>query len=103
MLSRSEYWLRILITMVVMLAHWFITYSYFPESLVMWGLYLVVAAGLSIVQLVWAVRRVNDVGLRWTWLLIAFIPVIGSIAFYILMLLPSDKFATYDDEQVDYY
>ena len=35
------------------------------------------------------VRRLHDQGRTWEWLLINFIPFIGSIWYFILMLMPS--------------
>lgn len=103
MLSRSEYWLRVIVSTVVLTVLCFIAIFVFEGSTIALVLYLIVGLGIGVAQMVWSVQRIKDVGLRWTWLFITFIPIVGGIAFYILMFLPSDKYATYEDETVDQY
>ena len=54
-----------------------------PIASLLFGLVMIVP-GLAV-----NVRRLHDQGRTWEWLLINFIPVVGSIWYFILMLMPS--------------
>ncbi|MFI3176734.1 MAG: DUF805 domain-containing protein [Eubacteriales bacterium] len=50
------------------------------------GLYVL---GLIIPTISIMVRRLNDIGKNWKWYFISYIPCIGSIWFFILLVTPS--------------
>lgn len=92
MLSRSEYWVRIIGTSVLAMV---LPIVLLLTSIYLFNLILIGIVALAVVQWIWAVQRFHDVGLSGAWLLLNFIPVIGNLAVFIMLCLPSDTFHTY--------
>ncbi|MBV9455622.1 MAG: DUF805 domain-containing protein [Rubrobacter sp.] len=89
---RKEYWMFLLINLVIVLVLNFIDYltgTFSPRAGVglLGGLY---SLAVLIPSIAVAVRRLHDTGRTGWWILIGLIPVIGSIIFLIFMVLDSE-------------
>ena len=94
--TRSEYWwfylIDLVVTIVVMIG---LNTSYFSSPLFFiftLGWLYVVASIFPSVSIV--VRRLRDIGRKWTWIFIALVPFIGGIWFIYLMCQPSGRYET---------
>lgn len=89
-LSRGRHWAGYAFCLVIsgllgLLDFWIFMATMLPVPIasLLFGLVMLVP-GLAV-----NVRRLHDQGRTWEWLLINFIPVIGGIWYFILMLMPS--------------
>lgn len=87
--SRSEYWYLTLFGYLLSLLIFFIGYSLNSPELMM-GISLVVCLIFFVPGLAVSVRRLHDTGRSGWWLLLAFIPYIGSIALFIIFCIGSN-------------
>ncbi len=90
--TRAEYWWFYLLNLVVafvILALTLIAGTSEVSSLVFIYSLAQVFPSLSIV-----VRRLRDIGKKWTWIFISLVPFIGGIWFIVLMCQPSGRFET---------
>lgn len=89
--SRREYWLFIVVHMGVFIALVFVG-DLLAEDPSFWvapaDFYLL---GTLLPTLAVNVRRLHDSGLHGAWVLIGFIPLIGTIGLLVMMLRPSDE------------
>ena len=93
--TRSEYWFFVIFQFVMgcfftLLGLMFRTQSGSPES---WVTMLAGLYGLATIvpSLAVTVRRLHDTGRGGGWIFISLIPVIGTIWFIVLMLLPGEE------------
>ena len=86
---RSEYWYLTLFGYFLSLLIFFIGYTFNSPELMM-GISLVVCLIFFVPGLAVSVRRLHDTGRSGWWLLLAFIPYIGSIALLIIFCIGSD-------------
>lgn len=75
--SLSEYWFWFLFQLVVMGGIYAIAFA--SKSMVIFGLYGLVALALLLPTLAVAVRRLHDIGKGGGWFFITLVPFIGSI------------------------
>ena len=86
---RSEYWYLTLFGYLLSLLIFFIGYTFNSPELMM-GISLVVCLIFFVPGLAVSIRRLHDTGRSGWWLLLAFIPYIGSIALLIIFCIGSD-------------
>ena len=86
---RSEYWYLTLFGYFLSLLIFFIGYTFNSPELMM-GISLVVCLIFFVPGLAVSIRRLHDTGRSGWWLLLAFIPYIGSIALLIIFCIGSD-------------
>ena len=86
---RSEYWYLTLFGYLLSLLIFFIGYTFNSPELMM-GISLVVCLIFFVPGLAVSIRRLHDTGRSGWWLLLAFIPFIGSIALLIIFCIGSD-------------
>lgn len=86
---RSEYWYLTLFGYLLSLLIFFIGYTINSLELMM-GISLVVCLIFFVPGLAVSVRRLHDTGRSGWWLLLAFLPYIGSIALLIIFCIGSD-------------
>ena len=86
--TRREYW-SVMLYSTLALGLWFFINTLFGLPLVMIWLAL-----FPVLIMQWAtiVRRLNDIGLSWWWLLLIFVPYMGLIGFVLLGVLPQGMF-----------
>ena len=90
--SLSEYWFWFLFQLVVMGGIYAIAFA--SKSMVIFGLYGLVALALLLPTLAVAVRRLHDIGKGGGWFFITLVPFIGSIWCLVLMCTSSQPFET---------
>ncbi len=83
---RKEYWYFVLFNIIISILLGFIGGMIGMEKL-LGGIY---ALAVLIPSIAVAVRRLHDTGRTGWWLLIGFIPVIGTIVLFVFMVLDSD-------------
>ncbi len=88
--SLSEYWFWFLFQLVVMGGIYAIAFA--SKSMVIFGLYGLVALALLLPTLAVAVRRLHDIGKGGGWFFITLVPFIGSIWYLVLMCTSSQPF-----------
>lgn len=88
--SLSEYWFWFLFQLVVMGGIYAIAFA--SKSMVILGLYGLVALALLLPTLAVAVRRLHDIGKGGGWFFITLVPFIGSIWYLVLMCTGSQPF-----------
>lgn len=88
--SLSEYWFWFLFQLVVMGGIYAIAFA--SKSMVILGLYGLVALALLLPTLAVAVRRLHDIGKGGGWFFITLVPFIGSIWYLVLMCTSSQPF-----------
>lgn len=88
--SLSEYWFWFLFQLVVMGGIYAIAFA--SKSMVIFGLYGLVALALLLPTLAVAVRRLHDIGKGGGWFFISLVPFIGSIWYLVLMCTSSQPF-----------
>lgn len=90
--NRSEFWQFALVTVLIGFA-FSILGAIFSKLAVIVILLNIINALVSLALLLpglgVSVRRLNDIGKSWPWILINLIPIIGQIWFLILMASPS--------------
>lgn len=95
-MSRKEYWIKyiasLIVTSMVVVMQIGLLYAFEGGGLFFIPIALILILGISILQIVWMVRRLHDVGLSGVWVLLGFLPAIGNIAVLIMTLLPADSF-----------
>ena len=82
---RKEYWMFILINILISIAVIFMDFILFNAEVGYGFLYVLYSLGMFIPSLAVAVRRLHDVNKSGWWFLILFIPIIGSIWLLILV------------------
>ena len=83
---RTEYWLFVLFSMVITMVLGVVDYVLGSPGIV--G--LLFALAILIPSIAVGVRRLHDTDRSGWWLLIAFIPIIGTIALLVFLLLDSN-------------
>jgi uncharacterized membrane protein YhaH (DUF805 family) len=83
---RTEYWLFVLFSMVIAMVLGVVDYVLGSPGIV--G--LLFAFAILIPSIAVAVRRMHDTNRSGWWLLIAFIPIVGTIVLLIFLLLDSN-------------
>ena len=83
---RTEYWLFVLFSMVIAMVLGVVDYVLGSPGIV--G--LLFALAILIPSIAVGVRRLHDTDRSGWWLLIAFIPIIGTIALLVFLLLDSN-------------
>lgn len=95
-MSRKEYWIKYIAAMIVVamiiVMQVGLIYAFSEVGLYFIPIAGILILGISILQLVWMVRRLHDVGLSGVWVLLGFLPAIGGLAVLIMALLPADSF-----------
>jgi uncharacterized membrane protein YhaH (DUF805 family) len=84
---RKEYWLFNLFYIIFAIIVMFVEYI-FGTVIIFMGLFMI---ALIIPSMAVTVRRMHDIGKSGWWLLITFIPLFGSIWFFILLCTNSQK------------
>ena len=84
---RTEYWLFVLFSMVIAMVLGVVDYVLGSPGIV--G--LLFALAILIPSIAVGVRRLHDTDRSGWWLLIAFIPIIGTIALLVFLLLDSNS------------
>ena len=90
--TRSEYWWFYLIDIIATIALLVLSSSGNFNAIAPLGFIYVVASVFPSVSIVF--RRLRDIGKKWTWIFINFIPFIGGIWFIILLCQPSGRYQT---------
>lgn len=95
--SRSEYWYFYLFQFLLCLglfAVWGICYALLDNAGMILGGIICALVGLALLvpQIAVSVRRFHDSGKSGWWYLIVFVPYLGGLILFILMLLPSDLY-----------
>lgn len=89
--GRKDYWLASIVNILVLLA---------MIILLMWDrpgstLSLIIAAIVMMIvnfgSLTMQVRRLRDAGFHWAWMLIVFLPYIGSVVLIVLVCMPTKQ------------
>ena len=84
---RTEYWLFVLFSMVIAMVLGVVDYVLGTPGII--G--LIFALAILIPSIAVGVRRLHDTDRSGWWLLIAFIPIIGTIALLVFLLLDSNS------------
>ena len=98
--TRSEYWWIWLTNMILFLPLYSVRYNaiFSEESegafLALGGLaiiYMIFGLALFLPWLALTVRRLRDAGFHWALIFVGFIPMVGGIAFLVLLAMPSKE------------
>ena len=84
--SRKEYWMFFLFNLVITGLLVVIDVMISNDNGILTSLYTL---AVFIPSLALSIRRIHDAGISALWLLLAFIPIIGPIAYLIFMILDS--------------
>ncbi|WP_115126643.1 DUF805 domain-containing protein [Synechococcus sp. GEYO] len=94
--TRAEYWWFYLVNLIAILGVYVLTgipAGNISVDIVS-SLFIIYALASVFPNLSIGVRRLRDIGKKWTWIFISFVPFIGGIWFIILMCQPSGKYET---------
>lgn len=93
-MTRKAYWLGTLylalISIPVMLLFLVMIDSYGVISAIGWVLYVLYYIFIALCGISASVRRLHDIGRKGTWFFISFIPLVGAIWLFVLLVQPQD-------------
>ena len=99
--TRAEYWWFYLINFIAILGVYVLMAIAGANGLVdieglqfVFSLLLIYVLASAFPNLSIVVRRLRDIGKKWTWIFISLVPFIGGIWFIVLMCQPSRKYET---------
>lgn len=89
-----QYWLRIMIVMMVSAPVTLLLIFLFGSN----GVFVaqLIIAIVVVFQVFWMIDRFHDVGLSGRWLWISLVPGIGSVCVFVILWLPTGQFDSYD-------
>ena len=97
--TRAEYWWFYLINFIVIFGVYVLMALAAANFLVdieglqfVFSLLLIYVLASAFPNLSIVVRRLRDIGKKWTWMFISLVPFIGGIWFIVLMCQPSGKY-----------
>ncbi|MFC4666571.1 DUF805 domain-containing protein [Falsiporphyromonas endometrii] len=85
---RTEYWMFTLVNLIITIA--LLLLFYFTESLLFLGVVVLYSLAMIIPGIAVCVRRLHDTGKSGLYFFVSFIPLIGNIWIFVLMLLDSN-------------
>ena len=99
--TRAEYWWFYLINFIAIFGVYVLMVLAAANGLVyieglqfVFSLLLIYVLASAFPNLSIVVRRLRDIGKKWTWIFISLVPFIGGIWFIVLMCQPSGRYET---------
>ena len=99
--TRAEYWWFYLVNFIAIFGVYVLMVLAAANGLVyieglqfVFSLLLIYVLASAFPNLSIVVRRLRDIGKKWTWIFISLVPFIGGIWFIVLMCQPSGKYET---------